>query len=250
SLAINLPVINQDTTLTTIAAVQPLTDLLKVRQGVKIAQADDQIAQAQLEKGTRELLSGVEQLYWGLLAAQRIRAGAAAAAAGAEELARTGDLLARTALVEGKQALLEVSNQIAGLQEQLAILLDLPTCTQFELVEPPLPVALVKCVDEAIALALANSPEIREAEHTITKAHAAARAAKLDYVPSLALMGGYTNQTAADYIQPNIGYVGVVGTYTFVAWGKRRNTIREREELVMMATLKLQQTQDTVRQDA
>jgi outer membrane protein TolC len=249
SLAINAAVVNQDTTVTNIAAVQPLTDLLKVRQGVKIAQADEQIAQAQLDKGTRALLSGVEQLYWGLLAAQRIRAGAAAAVAGAEQLARTGDLTARTALVEGKQGLLEVSNQIAGLQEQLAILLDLPTCTQFELVEPPFPVPPVKCGDEAVALALASSPEVREAEHTIAKAHAAVHAAKLDYVPSIALMGGYLNQTAANYIQPNVSYVGVVGSYTFVDWGKRKNTIRERDELVVMATLKLEQTQDTVRQD-
>jgi hypothetical protein len=30
--------------------LQPITDLLKVRQGVKIAQADEQIAQAQLDK--------------------------------------------------------------------------------------------------------------------------------------------------------------------------------------------------------
>jgi outer membrane protein TolC len=250
SLAINVPVINQDTTLSNLAAVQPLTDLLKVRQGVEIARADEQIAQAQWEKGQRELLSGVEQLYWGLLAAQRIRAGASAAVAGAEELARTGNLLARTALVESKQALLEVSNQIAGLQEQLAILLDLPTCTQFELVEPPLPAAPVSCADDAVGLALANSPEVREAEQNIAKASAAVRAAKLDYVPSIAVVGGYTNQTWADYVQPNIGYVGVMGSYTFVDWGKRRNTIRERNELVAMATLKVQDTQNTVRQNA
>src|SRR5262249_54853743 len=244
------PVLNQDTAFTTVAAVQPITDLLKVRQGVKIARADEQIAAAQRDKGTRELLSGVEQLYWGLLAAQRIRAGASAAVVGTEELARTGNLEARTALVEGKQGLQEVSNQIADLQEQLAILLDVPTCTQFELVEPPLPSAPVQCADEAVGLALANSPEIREAEQTIAKARAAVSAAKLDYVPSIAVMGGYINQTVADYIQPNIGYVGVVGTYTFVDWGKRRNTIRERNELVAMATLKAQQTQDTVRQNA
>jgi outer membrane protein TolC len=248
SVAINLPVINQDTALNTIAVVQPITDLLKVRQGVQIARADEQIAQAQMEKGTRELLSGVEQLYWGLLVAQRIRAGAAAAVAGAEPLARTGSLEARTALVESRQALQEVSTQIADLQEQLAILLDVPTCTQFELVEPPMPVAPVGCADEAVSLALATSPEIHEAEQNIAKAQAAVRAAKLDYVPSLAVVGGYTNQTAADYIQPNIGYVGVLGSYTFVDWGKRKNTIRERDELVAMATLKVQQTQDDVRQ--
>jgi outer membrane protein TolC len=142
-----------------------------------------------------------------------------------------------------------VSNQIADLQEQLAILLDLPTCTQFELVEPALPVAPVKCADEAVGLALANSPDIREAESTIDKARAAVRAAKLDYVPSIAVIGGYLNQTLADYIQPNIGYIGVMGSYTFFDGGKRRNVIRERDQLVGMATLKMQQTQDTVRQN-
>jgi outer membrane protein TolC len=250
SFAINLPVVNQDTTLTTIAAVQPITDLLKVRQGVKIARADEQIAAAQRDKGTRELLSGVEQLYWGLLVAQRIRAGAATAVAGTEELARTGNLEARTALVEGKQALQEVSNQIADLQEQLAILLEVPTCTQFELVEPSLPAAPVTCADEAVSLALATSPDIHEAEQTIAKARAAVSAAKLDYVPSIAVTGGYLNQTLADYIQPNIGYIGVIGSYTFVDWGKRKYTIRERNELVAMATLKLRQTEDTLRQNA
>jgi outer membrane protein TolC len=250
SLAINLPVLNQDTALNTVAAVQPITDLLKVRQGVKIAQADEQIAQAQLEKGTRELLSGAEQLFWGLLIAQRIRAGAQAAVAATEPLAKTGNLEARTALVEGQQGLQEVSSQVADLQVQLAILLDVPACTQFELVEPPLPAAPVTCADEAVALALANSPDIREAEQTIAKACAAVKAAKLDYVPSIAAVGGYTNQTAADYIQPNIGFIGVIGTYTFVDWGKRRNTIHERNQLVAMATLKVQQTRDTVRQNA
>ena len=250
SVAINLPVVNQDTALNTVAAVQPITDLLKVRQGVKIAQADEQIAQAQLEKGTRELLSGVEQLFWGLLVAKKIQAGAQAAVAATEPLAKTGNLDARTALVEGQQGLQEVSKQVADLQVQLAILLDVPTCTQFELVEPPLPAAPVTCADEAVALALASSPDIREAEQTIAKACAAVKAAKLDYIPSIAAVGGYTNQTFADYIQPNIGYIGVMGTYTFVDWGKRRATIHERNQLVAMANLKVQQTRDTVRQNA
>src|SRR5207245_3497840 len=39
SVTVNLPVINQDTALNTIAVVQPVTDLLKLRQGVKLARA-------------------------------------------------------------------------------------------------------------------------------------------------------------------------------------------------------------------
>jgi outer membrane protein TolC len=248
--AVNVAILNQDTAYATLTAVQPLTDLLKVRQGVKIAQADEQIARAQLEAGVRKLVSGVEQLYWGILAVSRIREGAQQGVQGAEQLAKTQTLEARTALVEARQGLQDADKQLADLREQLNGLLDLPACTNLELVEPALPVLPFRCADEVIGLALAASPDIREAQQTINKAQAALTAGKLDFVPSIAVMGGYMNQTFADYIQPNIGFVGVVGSYTFVDWGKRRNVIRERQNLVAMATLKLQQTEDDVRQKA
>ena len=91
-VAVNVAVLQQNSAFNTAYAAQPITALLKVRQGVKIARADEHIAQAQLEKGKREVLAGVEQLFWGLLAAQRICAGTVLAIAGAEELAKTGSL--------------------------------------------------------------------------------------------------------------------------------------------------------------
>jgi outer membrane protein TolC len=215
---------------------------------VKIAQADQQIAQAQLEQGMRKVASGVEQLYWGLLAARRIQAGAQEGVRGAELLAQTKTLEARTALLEATQSLQEVDKQVADLQEQLNGLLDLPLCTILELVEPALPILPYHCADEVIDLALASSPEIHEARQNILKAQAAVAAARLDYVPSIAVVGGYGNQTGASYIQQDIGFLGVMGSYTFLDWGKRRNVRRERDNLVTMATLKLQSTEDDVRQ--
>ena len=247
---IQASVFQQNSTFTTINAIQPITDLLKVRQGVKIAQADEQIAKAELERGTRELVSGVEQLYWGLLAARRIQQGAVEGVRGAELLAQTGALEARTALVEARQALQQVEKQIADLQEQLNALLDLPLCTTLELVEPPLPLLPFRCVEEVIGLALAASPELRKAQQTVAKAQAAVCAGKLDYVPSIAAFGGYLNQQSMSFVQPNISYLGVMGTYTFVDWGKRRNILRERNMLASAATVQLQQTEDEVRQKA
>jgi len=250
TFAANVPVLNQNSTFANVGAVQPITDLLKVRQGVKLAQADQGIAQAQLEKGMRAVASGVEQLYWALLAARRIQAGAVEGLRGAEMLAKTKVLEARIALVEARQGLQQVNQQIADLQEKMNGLLDVPLGTTLELVEPPLPQMPYRCAEDVIGLALAASPEIREAQQTIAKAEAAVCAGKLDYVPSVAVVGGYVNQQAADYIQPNIGYVGVVGTVTFVDWGKRRNVIRERKMLLAMAHGKLSQTEDEVRQKA
>jgi outer membrane protein TolC len=249
ALAINLPVLNQETTLTTAAAVQPLTALLKVRAGVRAARADEQIAQAQLEKGRRELISGTEQLFWGLLAVHRIRAGLLAGVADAEKLAGApgAPVEVRLALAEAQQGLQQVENQLADLQEQMNLLLDLPPCTRLELVEPPVPTIPVACADEAVNRALAASPDVREAELNVVRAQAGLAVDKVDRLPNVAIVGGYMNQTAADYIQPNIGFIGVTGSYTFVSWGKRRNTIREAEKTVALANLKVQTTQDEVR---
>src|SRR5262249_8885548 len=159
-------------------------------------------------------MSGVEQLFWGLRAVQRLRAGAAEGLRGAEMLAKTQTIEARTALVEAQQALQQVEKQLADLQEQLNGLLDLPLCTVLELVEPVLPILPVTCADEAVSQALAASPEIRQAQQTILKAHAAVAAGKLDYVPSVAAVAGVGNQSFASYIQDNFGYVGVIATYT------------------------------------
>ncbi len=250
TLAADVAVLNQNSAFTNVGVVQPITDVFKIKQGVKIARADEQIALAQLEKGTREVASGTEQLYWGLLAARRLRTGAAEGVAGAEMMAATQLVEAKLALVEAKQALQEVDRQIADLQEQLNGLLDLPLCTSLELVEPDLPVVPFHCVDEAIGQALASSPDVAEVEHLIAKAQAAVAAGKLDYMPSIGIVGGYFNQTGMDYVQQNIGYVGVAGSFTLVDWGKRRNVIRERQDLVAMANCKLEQTQNEVRQKA
>jgi outer membrane protein TolC len=244
----DVSVLNQNSSWTVIYALQPITDLLKVRQGVLIARADQQIAQAQVDKGTREVVSGVEQLYWGILAVRRIQAGAAQGVQGAEALAKNGTLEARLALVEGKQGLEDANKQLADLEEKLNNLLDYPPCTKLELLDPPPPVLPFACVDEAIGLAIASSPEVREAQANIDKGRAAVAAGKLEYVPSVALTAGWLDQTAMSYVQQDSEFFGVIGSYTFVDWGKRRATIRQRETLTAMAVLKLQETQDDVRQ--
>jgi outer membrane protein TolC len=249
-MSFSVAVVNQDAAFGSIVVAQPLTALLKVRQGVNAARADEQIAQAQLDRGTRALVSGAEQLFWGLRAARRISAGAAAGAQGLEMLAKTKTLEARTALLEAKQALRAAESQVADLQDQLRFLLDLPDCTQLDLEEPPLPVSDITCVDEAVAAALQTSPDIREVEQDVLKAQAGRAAAKVDYLPSVNLIGGVASQSAANYIQREFGFVGVQASYTFIDWGKRRHTLRQFDTLEAMANLKVQQTIDDVRQKA
>jgi outer membrane protein len=245
-----VPLLSQDSTMTQIGLVQPLTDIFKIRQGVKIAQADEQIALAKRQEGIRAVASGVEQLYWGLLAARKLQAGAAEGVRQAEAMAQTKTLEARLALAEGKQGLQQINKQVEDVQEQLNGLLDLPLCTVLDLVEPPMPVLRFRCADEVVELALASSPEIAEAHQTVLKGQAAVKAGELDYMPSIGFTAGYINQTAISAIQPNIGYVGAAGTWTLFNGGKRHEVVLERKTLVAMANLKLADTEDQIREKA
>jgi outer membrane protein TolC len=244
-------VLNQDSAISTVMLAQPITKLIAVNAAVQLARADEAIAQAQLEKGRQDLLSGVAQVYYGLLGAQRIRAALELQITLLEQVGGekpTPDL--RIGLLEARQGLLQVKGQSDELTQQLNNLLDLPACTILELVEPMPSEPVIGCADEAAQLALRSSAEVREAEQNVAKAHAALQVAKMEYLPDVDVFGGYANQSAADYIQDNIGYLGVTASYTFWDWGKRREVKSQRYTQIALAQQNLQVTADRVQLQA
>lgn len=248
---IETAVFQQNTTFSTALVAQPITKLIAVNAAVQIARADEIAAHAQLDKGTRDLLSGVAQAYYALLGAQRIEAALNLQVQMLEELVKATPLPAlRVGLLEAQQGLVQVRGQVRELTDQLDNLLDLPPCTRLELVDPIPAEPPVRCADDAVQAALANNPEVRAAQQDIAKARAALQVARMDYIPDVLLFGGYTNQTAASYIQPNISYLGVTANYTFWDWGKRRNITNQRKTQIALAQQNVQVTMDKVQLEA
>ncbi len=66
-------VVNQDATLSTAFIAQPITKLIAVNALVQIDRADEHIAKAKLDKGAKDVLSDVTQIYYGLLARSKSR---------------------------------------------------------------------------------------------------------------------------------------------------------------------------------
>jgi outer membrane protein TolC len=132
----------------------------------------------------------------------------------------------------------------------LTQLLGLPPCTGLELVEPALPPLTVTCADQAAQYALANNPQVREAQQNITKAQAGLRAAKMDYLPDVSVVGGVTAQSFADYIQDDFAFIGVTAAYTFWDWGKRKEVKRQRETQIALAHHNVQVMIETVQLEA
>ena len=243
-------VANQDSTFTVLTLAQPITKLIAVNAAVQLARADTVIAQAQLDKGTKDLLSGVAQAFHGIYGAQRIEAALNLQVQFAERVTKANtnpDI--RIAMIEAQQALLQVRAQLADLYEQFSNLLGLPACTVYELVEPLPPPINLCSVEEAVQFALFANSQVQEAEANVTKARAGLQAANADFIPDVNIVGSYVNQTAASYIQPNFGFFGVFASYTFVDWGKRRHVRDQRQMLIAEASTNVQATIEKVRLD-
>jgi outer membrane protein TolC len=251
SRIIEATVLNEDTNLATIMVAQPITKLIAVNAAVQLARAEQCAAQAQLDKGTRDLVSGVAQAYYGLLGAQRIQAALELQAGMLDQLLHTRPVPElRIALLEVRQGLVQARSQVQDLTHTLNDLLDLPPGTVLELIDPVPGELPVRAADEAAQLALACNPEVRAARQDIAKAEAAMKIARMAYLPDVSVMGGYANQTGADYVQPNIGYVGVMGTYTFFEWGKKHDIKRQRDLDIALAHQNLAVVTDKVQLDA
>jgi outer membrane protein TolC len=247
---ISVPVINQDAPMFTATAIQPITPLFKVREAVNIAQADVCEAQSQREDARRELTKGVEQLYFGVLATQKIRAGLEQAVAGAKQMeSAEGTIEAQIEVVQARQSLLEAETQLTSLSGQLLGLIGLPSDTQLELEEPPHSTIPFASNEDAANAAEGSSPKLQQARQELEKAEAAMRVAQDDFMPTVLAYALYSNQETTPIIQSDFTGVGVTASYT-LEWGKKNDTLRQWQSTVCLARQNLRKESDEVRLDA
>src|SRR4029453_10072794 len=90
-------------------------------------------------------------------------------------------------------------------------------------------------LQEVTQQAIAHSLEIVEAEQEVVKAKAATKLSKLDYVPDVAVVGGYVYQTALPVLPKDFTYIGFIGSLTLFDFGKREKTINESKNKLEMA---------------
>ena len=240
---------------------QPITQLYKVQQGVKVASTEREIALAQSAGREDEIHYAVEQLYYGLLIVQRQRTAAEAKVGAAEELYKdaqnavdTGNALKvasigrHAALLEARQALLATRDLASDYSEALNFLIGVAAKTELSLTEPDRPSFNLASADEAVRAALEHSPQVMEARETVEKARAARRAALADYIPEITAMVQYFHQAGVPTLPNDFGAVGGTLTYTLFDFGKRRELVRERATLVVQAEENVKRIEEDVEQ--
>ena len=235
-ISVPIQAVFQNQTIFNVVATQPITQLWSIRQLVKIARADENIAMAKAGMLVTAVSRQVEKNFFDLLVAEReLRAADAdstKARSGWVKVGNSGPLgtaaqQADALRADTSAALL--TDKVAALTASLNGLLGLAPDTRLELV-PPAPLVENMTLTDALAQAQASPPvEVIEAEQTAVKAHAAAKLSKLDYVPGVAVLGGYLHQDTlhASILPESFAYVGVLATYTLFDSFKRQHAIKE-----------------------
>jgi len=241
----SVPLFGKDWTAVALTVVQPVTQLLQVRQAVAVARADEEIAIAKGAQMASQVSENVERSYFALLIAQRHQL---MAQKKVERLSGGTQLVSTVAMsvgkpVESQAALVEASKELVAADSEveewarsLNALLGFRPDTKLILAVPE-PITETVSLTHATQQAVTNSPEVVEAEQTLVKAKAASRLSKLEYIPGVAITGGYVNQPQAilPLLPGDFSFIGFTATFDIFDFGKREKTVSERHAQVEMA---------------
>lgn len=248
--------------LTNTTLGQPLTQLLKIRAANRIAASDRNISETDQKRAEDEIVLGVHQLYYGLLAATKVKDAAQAQVSAGEEALReaetavsAGNVLEvaaigrRAALLQAKQSFLAAENQIADLTVEMNHLIGIPLDTQLSLAPLAADTPPVNSREEYLKTALTQNPEVQAAIQTVEKARQAISIARYDFIPEIGAFGRYTYQNGIPFLAHNNGSFGLQMTWNIFDWGKRSGVVGQREAQLEQAEENLRRLKDGVAVD-
>jgi outer membrane protein TolC len=238
---------------------QPLTQLIRVHQENKAAEADVASSQSDARKTEVEVALKVHELYYALLVTQLNRHAAEQQVQYADEDLResTNDVQNGSALkvteissqaseLESKQTLLTADLQIDDLNAQFDDLLGLPVGTKLELDPAVKTEFTLPAKDQCLRTAWAQNPEIRSAEDSVKKATAAVGVARTKFIPDVTAFARYSYQDGVPFLVHNFGTFGVNMQYDIFDFGRRRAEIRQGQAQLREAEENLQRLKDEV----
>lgn len=238
---------------------QPLTQLFRIRQENKLAEAEVASSQDEARQTELDVAFKVREMYYALLVAQLNRQAAQEQTGYAEEdlresaddvqngsALRVAEISNRAGMLEAKQRLLTVDLQINDLNTQFDDLLGLPLDTKLELDPAVETDVILPQKDQCLRTAWANNPEVRLAEDAVRKASAGVSAARTKFIPDVTAFTRYSYQDGVPFLVHNFGTVGVVMNYDIFDFGRRRAEVRQREAQVREAKVNLERLKEEV----
>ncbi|MGS2764135.1 TolC family protein [Sinomicrobium sp. M5D2P9] len=243
-----------------ILAYQPVTQLFRVRHGVKAIRAENEMENSKLHKAALEVEAGVEKLFYAVkiqdkkigeakaeveLAEARLYDAESARIAGETQEVNVLGLKAEKASKE--HLLLEAEINRDNYMADLRNTLSLADTVVLELAPLPEAPYILQPESEYLARAMRDNPDIRAAVYQQEKAEHGVAAAKNAYLPDLGITGGVTYQGIIEELPETNYFVGANLTWNFLDFGKRKSELEQIKSRQLQASLYAENTRDEIR---
>jgi outer membrane protein len=248
------------TTIFAASAIEPLTQQYRIGLQIKSQRVSRELAQAKLRQQQHETIDQVKKAYYAILQTGSALSSVREALKSYHELDKvTGDnvlqhvslkadlLTVQTRLAKVEYQQLELNNQLATQKEQLNTLLGRVVSTEFEVAGVPAFTSFENDLPAARKSALERRPELQQARLAVEQATLDRRIKKSEYIPDVSAGFIYlTPRNFSSVIPKNFANVGVVVSWEFFDWGRKKHQLSEKEKAVEQAKNSVKETEDKV----
>ncbi len=219
------------------SVIEPLTQQYRIGLNIKSQRVSREITQAKLRQQQSETINLVKRAYYAILQTRSV-----------QQTSLKADLLVvqtRLAKVEYEQ--LELTNQLATQKEQLNTLLGRSVDASFEVAGVPEFTSFETDLVTARKVAINRRPELEQARLVIEQATLGRRIKKSEYIPDVSAGFVYlTPRNYASVIPKNFANVGVVVSWEFFDWGRKKHQLSEKDKAIEQAKNSLKEKEDQV----
>ena len=229
-------------------ATQPLTQLHRIGLGIKMSELGRDVADSKLQAKQRDVAHQVKRSYYAILQMQS----ALEASEGTLKLYRELDrvvgeyvtqqvaltsesLDVKTQLAKEEYEALRMRNNMAASKELLNYLLGRDIRTEFA-VDPVSAGTLYEVeLSSAHSRALAERPELKEAQLKMKLAEYDLRLKKAEAIPEISATFGYFSAFGVSVLPQNASGVGFTLNWEPFDWGRRKHEMSEKQKTIEQA---------------
>ena len=241
-------------------AVEPLSQQYRIGLHIKLERLSHEMAQAKLRQQQNETIDQVKKTYYAILQTKSALSSVEQTVKSYQELDKvTSDyvvqqvalkadhLVVQTKLARAQYEQLDLSSRLATQKEQLNSLLGREVDREFEVRDAPAFISIETNLAVARKTALEQRPEIDQARLSVEQAQLARRIKKSEYIPDVSAGFAYlTPRNFPSAVPKEFANVGVVVSWEFFDWGRKRHQLAEIDNTIEQAKNGLKETEDQV----
>ena len=243
-----------------LTAAEPLTQQYRIGLHIKLERLSNEVAQAKLREQQNETIDQVKKAYYAILQTKSALNSVDQVVKSYQELDKvTGDyvvqqvalkadhLVVQTRLARAQYDQLDLSSKLATQKEQLNSLIGREVSYEFDVTDAPAFISVETNLSEARKIALEQRPELKQARLSVEQAALARRIKKSEYIPDVSAAFAYlTPRNFPSVVPREFANVGVVVTWEFFDWGKKKHELAKIDNTIEQAKNGLKETEDQV----